>query len=281
YRLQNYQLDQSWGKHLQALGCAKEVAKAVKDLDAILLSGNATAIRNIQAEFGIPALTPRDFAGLVTSLISAAAMAPNYVDQDYTRTTVCSFFNSTQSSLSSYATAVASMIQSQGYSQNDLTQIADTNLNLDNYALGQVGRVWYYQGCAWYGNWQVAPPTSCGLTPYRSQLVDLTYFQPNCKRKFGSNMVTPVNSAGFNRKWMGRLRGVSNIYYTVGSLDLWRGSSVLTWEGLALPNTTASPIFLIEGGSHTQDLSRGNSRDLPSLTTSRIVGDRQVMKWIA
>ncbi|KAJ1904985.1 hypothetical protein LPJ71_004686, partial [Coemansia sp. S17] len=168
-----------------------------------------------------------------------------------------------------------------GYSQNDLTQIADTNLNLDNYALGQVGRVWYYQGCAWYGNWQVAPPTSCGLTPYRSQLVDLTYFQPNCKRKFGSNMVTPVNSAGFNRKWMGRLRGVSNIYYTVGSLDLWRGSSVLTWEGLALPNTTAAPIFLIEGGSHTQDLSRGNSRDLPSLTTSRIVGDRQVMKWIA
>ncbi|KAJ2065984.1 hypothetical protein GGI08_002092 [Coemansia sp. S2] len=281
YRLQNYQLDQSWGKHLQALGCAKEVAKAVKDLDAILLSGNATAIRNIQAEFGIPALTPRDFAGLVTSLISAAAMAPNYVDQDYTRTTVCSFFNSTQSSLGSYATAVASMIQSQGYSQNDLTQIADTNLNLDNYALSQVGRVWYYQGCAWYGNWQVAPPTSCGLTPYRSQLVDLTYFQPNCKRKFGSNMVTPVNSAGFNRKWMGRLCGVSNIYYTVGSLDLWRGSSVLTWEGLALPNTTASPIFLIEGGSHTQDLSRGNSRDLPSLTTSRIVGDRQVMKWIA
>ncbi|KAJ2087838.1 hypothetical protein GGI16_006410, partial [Coemansia sp. S142-1] len=206
YRLQNYQLDQSWGKHLQALGCAKEVAKAVKDLDVILLSGNATAIRNIQAEFGIPALTPRDFAGLVTSLISAAAMAQT----TSTRTTHAP-------PLGSYATAVASMIQSRGYSQNDLTQIADTNLNLDNYALGQVGRVWYYQGCAWYGNWQVAPPTSCGLTPYRSQLVDLTYFQPNCKRKFGSNMVTPVNSAGFNRKWMGRLRGVSNIYYTVGS----------------------------------------------------------------
>ncbi|KAJ2816157.1 hypothetical protein FBU31_006681 [Coemansia sp. 'formosensis'] len=281
YRLKNYQLDQSWGKHLQALGCAKQVANAVRDLDAILLSGNTTAIRNIQAKFGIPALTPRDFAGLVTSLISAASMAPNYVDKDYTRTTVCSFFDGTQSNLSSYATAVASMIESEGYSQDDLTQIADTNLNLDNYALGQAGRVWYYQGCAWYGNWQVAPPTSCGLPPYRSQLVDLTYFQPNCKRKFGSNMVTPVDSVGFNRKWLGKLRGVSNIYYTVSSLDLWHGSSVLPWEGPALSNTTASPIFLIEGGSHTQDLSQASTRDLPSLTASRIVGDMQVMKWIA
>ncbi|KAJ2334685.1 hypothetical protein GGI00_001739 [Coemansia sp. RSA 2681] len=281
YRLQNYQLDQSWGRHLQALGCAKEVAKAVNDLDNILLSGNATAIRDIQASFGVPALTPRDFAGLVTSLISAAAMAPNYVDLDYTRNTVCSFFNGTRSSLDSYAMAVTSMIRSQGYSQADLTQIADTNINLDNYALGQVGRVWYYQECAWYGNWQVAPPKSCGLTPYRSQLVDLTYYQPNCKRKFGDHITIPANSDGFNSKWLGKLRGVSNIYYTVGSLDLWRGSSVLTWEGFALANTTASPIFLIEGGSHTQDLSKANPRDLPSLTASRVVGDRQVMKWIA
>ncbi|KAJ2547878.1 hypothetical protein GGH95_006545, partial [Coemansia sp. RSA 1836] len=136
-------------------------------------------------------------------------------------------------------------------------------------------------GCAWYGNWQVAPPKSCGLTPYRSQLVDLTYYQPNCKRKFGDHIAIPANSDGFNSKWLGKLRGVSNIYYTVGSLDLWRGSSVLTWEGFALANTTASPIFLIEGGSHTQDLSKANARDLPSLTTSRVVGDRQVMKWIA
>ncbi|KAJ2902903.1 hypothetical protein GGI21_004497, partial [Coemansia aciculifera] len=49
-----------------ALGCAKDIAKTVKDLDYILLSGNATAIRNIQADFGTPALSPRDFAGLVT-----------------------------------------------------------------------------------------------------------------------------------------------------------------------------------------------------------------------
>ncbi|KAJ2890176.1 hypothetical protein IWW38_004278 [Coemansia aciculifera] len=173
------------------------------------------------------------------------------------------------------------MIESQGYSQADLTQIADTNLNLDNYALGQAGRVWYYQECAWYGNWQVAPPNGCGFTPYRSQLVDLTYFQSNCKRKFGNRIIIPANSAGYNRKWFDMLRGVSNIYYTVGSLDLWRGSSVLTWEGLALPNTTASLIFPIEGRSHTQDLSRASTHNLPSLTISRIVGDQQVMEWIA
>ncbi|KAJ2890175.1 hypothetical protein IWW38_004277, partial [Coemansia aciculifera] len=65
-----------------ALGCAKDIVKTVKDLDYILLLGNATAIRNIQADFGTPALSPRDFAGLVTSLISAAAMAPNHIDKD-------------------------------------------------------------------------------------------------------------------------------------------------------------------------------------------------------
>ncbi|KAJ2003049.1 hypothetical protein GGI04_003108 [Coemansia thaxteri] len=280
YRLDNHQLDQSWGKHLQALGCASQVSNAVKDLDLILLSGNTTAIGHVQAQFGIPPLTPRDFAGLVTSMISAASMAPNYNDTDYTRDTVCSFFNGKQSNLDSYAAAVTSMIKSMGYSQYDLTQMADTNLNLDNYALGQSGRVWYYQGCAWYGNWQVAPPSGCGLTSYRSSLVDLTYFQPNCKRKFGNNITIPVNSAGFNRKWFGGLKGVSNIYYTVGSLDLWRGSCVIPWDGYRLPNTTASPTFLIDGATHTQDLSKTSAYDLLSISLARAIGDKQVLKWI-
>ncbi|KAJ1871638.1 hypothetical protein LPJ57_005167, partial [Coemansia sp. RSA 486] len=64
YRLENYQLDQSWGKHLAALGCATEMSQAAQELDGILFSGNQTAISDVQALFGSPELTPRDFAGL-------------------------------------------------------------------------------------------------------------------------------------------------------------------------------------------------------------------------
>ncbi|KAI8323031.1 hypothetical protein GQ54DRAFT_258908, partial [Martensiomyces pterosporus] len=51
-RLLNYQLNQSFGRHLQALGCDKQVGQAVRDLDYILLSGNETAIAAVQEKFG-------------------------------------------------------------------------------------------------------------------------------------------------------------------------------------------------------------------------------------
>ncbi|KAJ2620427.1 hypothetical protein GGI26_004997 [Coemansia sp. RSA 1358] len=280
YQLENYPFDQSWGKHLEVLGCGQDVIEAVKDIDGILLSGNDTAISELQTKFNIPALTPRDLAGMLAYLIAAYAQAPSSKYTDYTQATVCDYFDGTMSPLDSYAKAVNGMVSVNGYTQDSLVQMGDTSLGYDNYALGQSGRVWYYQECAWYGNWQIATPRSTGLPRYRSQLVDLTYYQPNCQNKFGKNIQIPVDSESFNKKWLGMLRGVSNIYYTVGELDQWRGTNALTWNGYVLPNTTQSPIFLIDKATHSQDITSARDTDLDSVVLARAIGNNLVMQWI-
>ncbi|KAJ2392588.1 hypothetical protein GGI05_002634 [Coemansia sp. RSA 2603] len=280
YRLENYQLEQSWGKHLAALGCASEMNQAVNQLDDVLLSNNQTAIDEIQSLFGTPSLTPRDFAGLITSLIGVDAMYPNFEGIDYTQSSVCSYFDGQRSNLDSFAQAVRDTINNLGLTQQAMTQMADTTLNWHNYALGQSGRVWYYQECAWYGNWQVTAPESTGLARYHSRLVDLTYYEPNCKNKFGSDMPEHADSDGFNQKWFGMLKNATNIYYTVGSLDLWRGSTVIPWDGEYLPNTDASPIYLMDGATHSQDVAHPWSFDLESVKDARNVGLALIKKWI-
>ncbi|KAJ2228131.1 hypothetical protein H4R99_005344 [Coemansia sp. RSA 1722] len=281
YRLENYQLDQSWGKHLAALGCATEMSQAAKELDDILFSGNQTAISDVQALFGSPELTPRDFAGLVTSLISIDATSTITKDVDYTKESVCAYFDGKRSNLDSFAWAVRDTISYLGLSHASMTQMADTTLNWDNYTPGQAGRVWYYQGCAWYGNWQVAAPEGSGVSPYRSRLVDLSYYEPNCKNKFGQDMTDGADADGFHQKWFNILKNVSNIYYTVGSFDLWRGSTVVPWEGSGLPNTTESPIYLMDGAGHSQDVGRPRANDLDSVNDARAIGSALVKKWIS
>ncbi|KAJ1900039.1 hypothetical protein LPJ66_001728 [Kickxella alabastrina] len=280
YRYENYWLDQSWGKHLAALGCAIEMAQAVNELDEVMFSGNQTAIDDIQARFGSPQLASRDFAALISAIITINAKAGVSTDFEPTQYTVCDFFDSSRSNLDSYALAVSTLIDWLGLSQQALTQMADTTLGLDNYALGQVARVWYYQSCAWYGDWQVAAPASTGLPVYRSRLVDLEYYTPNCKNKFGNHMLDRVDSEGFHNKWFSILQNVSKIYYTAGSLDLWRASSATPREGTLLPNTTLSPTYLIDGATHAQDISAPSEYDLDSVQQARDIGNALVRQWI-
>ncbi|KAJ2855169.1 hypothetical protein GGI22_004231 [Coemansia erecta] len=280
YRHENYQFDQAWGKHLEALGCAQDVATAVEDLDRILLSNNATAFAALQSKFSFPALSQRDFAALANVFINSAAMAPTTTNKDYTKSTVCSYFDGTRSPLDSYAAAVANVVLAGGYTQAALVQMGDTSIGYENYALGQSSRVWYYQECAWYGNWQVAPPSSTNLQRYRSQLVDLSYYQPNCINKFGRNIQIPANSASFDDKWLGLLSGATNIYYSVGAYDIWRNSNALSWDGYVLQNSTHSPIFLIDQATHSQDVAGHRVNDLASVTLAREIGNNLVQQWL-
>ncbi|KAJ2908372.1 hypothetical protein GGI21_002950 [Coemansia aciculifera] len=162
-----------------------------------------------------------------------------------------------------------------------MIQIGDSSLNIDNYALGQVNRVWYYMSCAWFGNWQIAPPRETRQGGYRSQLVNLAYFQTNCQKKFGNGIPAPVDVAAYNQKWFSSLNGVSNIYYTGGSLDIWRDSTVATSYGNILPVVRGSSIVLIDGATHAQDLGVDSPSDLPSVRRARSLGDALVGRWLA
>ncbi|KAJ2148894.1 hypothetical protein IW145_003226 [Coemansia sp. RSA 521] len=280
-RLDYYQFDQSFGQHLQALGCAEKFSQAIEAVDDVLVSGSAADVVALQAKLGVPQLTPQDTAGLLSGLNTLYSMAPVTTAKDFVYDNVCSFFNnSSLAPIDAYARAIKAVIFSDGMTEQSLRQMGDTSYGLDNYAIDQPGRSWYYMGCTWFGNWQTAPPSSSGLSRYRSQLVNLSYFEPNCQRKFGSNVAIPVDVSAYNAKWFNTLRGVSNIYYTSGSLDIWRDATVATSTGNLLPSSPSSPVFTIDGATHSQDLGEKQVNELASVTKARTIGDALVVKWI-
>ncbi|KAJ1941892.1 hypothetical protein FBU59_003367 [Linderina macrospora] len=276
-----YMYDQMAGKRLNDIGCGPKFAQAVKEVDQILYSGNTTAIRLIEDKFNTPYLTPRDFGGLVGGLTTIIAMNPVLQGFDQYKSLVCDHFDGTRSDIDAYALAFKDWVKFYSYSQNDLNTMANTSYNQDNTALGQNGRVWIWQACTWFGNWQVAPPVRTHLTPYRSRLTDLDYFQPPCVAKFGDVVKIPVDVAKYNRKWYNILKGVKNILYTVGSYDVWRETTAGAVYSNVMTNTTNSPIIIIEGATHAQDLASQKPNEIDSVKWAREFGVAQVKKWIS
>ncbi|PIA19055.1 peptidase S28 [Coemansia reversa NRRL 1564] len=280
-RLEYYQLDQGFGRHLRALGCAEEFSQAIDAVDEILISGNKARIATLQQELGVPSLTPQDTAGLLSGLGITFSLSPVSTTEDLVEKHVCSFFNSTnQEPIAAYAAVIKNAIKQTRMTQESLIKMGDTSYGIDDYSLGQVNRVWYYMGCKWFGNWQVAPPPVTRLPRYRSRLVNLSYFEPNCQAKFGKGVATPVDVAAYNRKWFTIINGVSNIYFTSGSLDIWHESTVLSAAGLLLKRLNNSSAFVINGATHVQDLNIDQPSDLASVRISRAIGDALVSKWI-
>ncbi|KAJ1943830.1 hypothetical protein EC988_006137 [Linderina pennispora] len=275
-----YSYDQMAGKRLDDIGCGPRFAEAVKEVDKILYSGNDTAVKLIEDKFGSPHLTPRDFGGLVGGLTTIIGMNPVFEGFDQYKSLVCDHFDDTHSNIDAYARAFQDWVKFLGFTFSDLNTMANTSFNVDNYSLGQNSRVWFWQSCTWFGNWQVAPPRSTHLTPYRSRLTDLDYFQPPCQAKFGSQVKIPVDVKGYNKKWFNILKGVKNILYTVGSYDVWRETTAGAEYSYVLPNTTSSPIIVIEGATHAQDLASSRPNDIDSVKWARAFGTAQVKKWI-
>ncbi|KAJ1720159.1 hypothetical protein LPJ53_005181 [Coemansia erecta] len=278
-RLQDYQYDQRFGAHLQSLGCGQCFAQAVSDLDQMLLSNDPQELLAAQQKFGIPELSASDTAALISALVSATANEPVSQMGDPMLPAVCAFFN-TSSCIDGYAAATNAAIQMMGLLPQQLLIMGNSSLALDYDALGQVPRVWYYQMCSWFGGWQVPPPASMHLTPYRSQLLDLDYWQGNCQKKFGTGVAVPVDVEGYNRRWFDTLRGVSNIYYTAGELEIWRDSTVVVESSLLGDVASGSRIRLIEGANHGQDIQAESDLDLDTVKEARRVGDRLVRRWL-
>ncbi|KAJ2095936.1 hypothetical protein IW146_010450, partial [Coemansia sp. RSA 922] len=118
------------------------------------------------------------------------------------------------------------------------------------------------------------------ITAYRSELVDREYWQGGCRSSFGPDMHPLTDVTEQNRKWLGLLKGVTNIYYTVGELDPWRDTTVATANGTLLDNTTSAPIFVMNGATHTQDMQPDTLYDLNSVRMAKEMGDSLIKKWI-
>ncbi|KAJ1898055.1 hypothetical protein LPJ66_002990 [Kickxella alabastrina] len=268
-----YQLDQAFGKHLETRGCSDEFAQAVKDLDAILLSGNQTIIDTMQAKFGIVRMPTQDFAAQLANIASSNVNSPVMLNNDMVDRTICSFFNGYRASLDSYLMALVSIVD--GYTPptqfnssktgSGRLQMRQSDESVD-ISLNQVYRSWHYISCTWFADWQVAAPADSGLTSYRSQLITADTWESDCQTIFDDSIALPVDVASHNDKWFGILQNATQIYYTVGELDPWRGSTVIPEDNKLLPDTLDISMFVIQGATHTQDMQLSNRLDLNSVS---------------
>ncbi|KAJ2373692.1 hypothetical protein IW150_003493 [Coemansia sp. RSA 2607] len=281
-----YQLDQAFGQHLGERGCNETFAQAVAELDEIIMSTNTTAIDEVKVKFGLPGLANDDFVTQLANIVSSSINTPVTVNNDMIDRSICSFFNGMRAPLDSYVLAVSAIIN--GYTPPSrvstfnapsryLIQKRDNNVDV---SVNQAYRSWNYISCTWFADWQVPAPSSLNLTSYRSQLITSEYWESGCTESFGSSLALPVNVSAHNEKWLSILKNTTKIFFTVGSIDPWRGSTVAPESGYIVQGSDTVVITVMNGATHTQDMQMQSKYDLSEVTTAREMGDRLIMEWI-
>ncbi|KAJ2068147.1 hypothetical protein GGI08_001023 [Coemansia sp. S2] len=279
-RLNNYQFEQSFGYQLKQLGCGSQYAQAVRELDDILLSKDTAKIDSALELFGLPQLSVDGFASVVSDMAMSIASDQVTVYGNPAVKAVCEHFDKDTPVLDSYANVVKAAVKRLDYSMTDLSSMGNQSRSAEKITLNQPNRLNYYISCTWFSNWMTATPKNSGRESYISQLVTLDTYLSECQNRFGKDIDYIGNVDAFNRKWFYPLHSTTNIFYTVGSLDIWRGSSVAPVTGNIINTNTNSHIEVIEGAAHAQDFDMERVSDILSVKRARHIGDKLVQKWL-
>ncbi|KAJ2833917.1 hypothetical protein FBU31_001841 [Coemansia sp. 'formosensis'] len=277
--LENYHLEQSFGHQLNEIGCGAQFSQAVRELDDILLSGDQARIAKAQELFGLPPVSPVGFASIVSDLAMSETNDPVTVDGNPGVEAVCAHFDKDTPVLVSYANVAKAAIKKYEYSAVKLMSMGNYNRTERPTTLNQPYRVNNYISCTWFSNWMTAAPKNSGLDPYVSQLLNVDLYLEQCQMTFGEgDYVSNVDE--FNKKWFYPLHTATNIFYTVGSVDIWRGNSVAPVTGNVINTNGGSHIEVIEGAAHAQDYDMEAVTDILGVKRARHIGNKLVNKWL-
>ncbi|KAJ2058275.1 hypothetical protein GGI17_005143 [Coemansia sp. S146] len=279
-RLNNYQFEQSFGYQLRQLGCGSQYAQAVRELDDILLSKDEAKIESALELFGLPPLSVGGFASVVSDMAMSVTSTQVTVYGNPAVEAVCAHFNKDTPVLVSYANVVKAAVKRLDYSMKDLLSMGNQGRSAAKVTLNQPNRINYYISCTWFSNWMTAAPKNSGRESYISQLLTLDLSLSECQNRFGRDVDYIGNVDSFNRKWFYPLHSATNIFYTVGSLDIWRGSSVAPVTGNIIKINANSHIEVIEGAAHAQDYDMEGVSDILSVKRARHIGDKLVQRWL-
>ncbi|KAJ2006695.1 hypothetical protein GGI04_001788 [Coemansia thaxteri] len=281
HRLDNYHFEQSFGRQLHHLGCGSQFAQGVQELDSILLSDDASRIESALELFGLPPLSADGFASLVSMLSISLADTQVTVSGNPVHAAICAHFNSNTPALVSYANVIKAAIERFGYSPEEIAAMSSHSTSDAKTHLNQPYRVNYYLSCTWFGNWMTAAPKSTGLASYISRRLNLDYWLSQCQKKFGSSIGSVADIDAFNKKWLGPLQEATNIYYTVGGIDIWRESTVAPASGSNIKLGSNTQVEVIDGAGPSQDYDMAEAADISSVKQARHVGNQLVNKWLA
>ncbi|KAJ1960304.1 hypothetical protein IWQ62_004282 [Dispira parvispora] len=271
-----YEYDLAVGDRLP---CHLQISEALDEVDRVLDEGDQTAIRDLQAQFGLEALErPGDFAGALVDQMAGLVQyyAPPRSGKPDNVVEFCNyFFNHTQP-VDGFAAATRQYLAND---KIDVIEKYDTYQGANNYTLGQAGRAWFYQTCTEFAYWQTAPPPA--FLRARSQWVDLDYNEAPCRAYFGDQLPLPVNVESLNWEYNSDHISVDRVYFVNGEFDPWRRLSVSSPVSPHRPSTEDTPVQIINGASHCYDLRQPNEdTDWPQLLAVRDDAIDAFKRWL-
>ncbi|KAJ1957131.1 hypothetical protein GGI12_005110 [Dipsacomyces acuminosporus] len=255
-----YQYDQVVGR---ALPCADSIARAVKQLDAILDRNDPILIKQWKMAFGLDVLNNDDFAGALTDQLSGTVQyyvppAPGSSKPDKIAT-LCSWFDRTQySSLRNFADMTVKYIHDNNI---EPATYYDTMAGANDTSLHQDGRAWFYQTCTQFGYWQSAPRSP--LRRLRSKYVTAKYISMPCEAYFGKGITGDIDEDAFNSKYGGLHPSVTRVVFVNGLHDPWSSLSIVTSTNPTEEFTVKegkNVVITMKRASHCSEFSLPNNR---------------------
>ncbi|KAJ2082680.1 hypothetical protein H4R24_001430 [Coemansia sp. RSA 988] len=225
------------------LPCTAQLSSAIRSLDAVLDSQNATNINRLKRQFGLDSVD--DLVRFSTSLIAQASqlmLESTDLQVSEQITQFCSHFTKTSGveTLASIARTDSMRYRSDPSTRNECPQGDELS--------------WFWLQCTELGLWQTAPPAESDMFDHRlrSRRLSVEYFETQCRRCLSESWNT------WKRQWKQGFHTFSQEafsqyngkdLFTVGELDPWSALAMHNRQGHDAPE-----VLVIEGATHAEDL---------------------------
>ncbi|KAG4072743.1 hypothetical protein HA402_001855 [Bradysia odoriphaga] len=146
------------------------------------------------------------------------------------------------------------------------------NISWESTAVQRNDRQWFFQTCREFGWFRTTGSTS---QPFGSSIT-IDYYLKFCSEVFGDIFTADFiqqNIRRTNVAYGGLSPAVKNVYFTHGSIDPWHPTGILTDFG---PD---SPVDLIPGASHWQDLGSDEPSDSTEIRAVRQRATNLIKLW--
>ncbi|CAG8445849.1 12593_t:CDS:2 [Ambispora gerdemannii] len=261
-----FKYDQAIANRIQ---CRDLVGKSIEYIDAILTSGNRSAIDDLKDQFGLGTIEDdKDFASALNDPFISMVQSPTSSSQQDSIKMFCDVAtNSPDQSpkglTATYAEGMKQFLQIKGYTSTN-------KILKDKIA-------WLWQYCNEFGYYQTAPkPPSLRL---RSKLIDVDYYQSQCNFLWPDIPNKSPNVDRTNKIYGSTNTIISRVVYVNNDGDPWFPLTVSS-DDANRESTQDTPILVVKGGAHVTDLKTPTSVDWDSLKQTRLNARNYLKTWL-
>lgn len=221
--------------------CVPDIQKALSEIESNIVTEEGFA--QTLKKFSVTNISRRDDFLYLLSDITSGALQYGLRDK------LCQSIH--QKGVDGYVEIKAAVDKMEDLSVYSAEAAENIDLARHKGPLGM--RQWFYQSCTEYGFWQNASTDE--TLRVRSSQINPEYHNNLCRRLFQMPAASEVDAI-FKTRYLPLLdSSTSKIFFTSGANDPWRPTQLAP----SLTGNPQTPMLLIDGASHCEDLSRGGT----------------------